>query len=88
MIVAIVSVFGPIPIAMFLSQSRDFLDILYYEMDASPFSSVIFYYVISLVVILIVVLMAMICSSSITCCYLSYKIRFETPESEGVREIA
>jgi hypothetical protein len=41
---------------MFLSQSTDFLDILYYDMDASPFSSVLFYYVLSLVVILMVML--------------------------------
>jgi len=32
---------------MFLSQSTDFLDILYYETDISPFSSVLFYSVVS-----------------------------------------
>jgi hypothetical protein len=38
--IAAAQVFVLIPIAIFLSLSADFLDILYYETDASPFSSV------------------------------------------------
>jgi hypothetical protein len=42
---------------MFLCQSTDLLDMLYYETDASPFSSVLVYSVVSLVDILMVMLM-------------------------------
>jgi len=45
---------------MFLFQSIDFLDILYYGTDASPFSFVLFYYVLSLVMTLMVVLMVIL----------------------------
>ena len=57
LIVAAAEVFGPRPIATFLSLSADFLDILCYETDASPFSSVLLYYVLSLVDILMVMLL-------------------------------
>jgi hypothetical protein len=64
---------------MFLPLSADFLDILYYEMGASPFSFVLFYYVLSVVVILmgglmIVLMVTMVVrSSSIMFSYLHVK---------------
>ena len=74
---------------MFLSQSTDFLDMLYYEADASHFSSVLFYYLVSLVVALMVMLIVLIMvhSSSIMCCHLSCEIRREALNRERGREI-
>jgi hypothetical protein len=78
---------------MFLSQSIDFLDMLYYEKDAFHSSFALFYYVLSLVVILMMVvlivmlmMMMVIRSSSITCCHLSCKIRFEAPKRQREEE--
>jgi hypothetical protein len=75
---------------MFLSQSTDFLDILYSETDASLSSSVLFYYVLSLVVTLMAGLMIMVTVviRSTTCCHLSCKIiRFEAPKRQQGREM-
>jgi ABC-type thiamin/hydroxymethylpyrimidine transport system permease subunit len=83
-------VFVLIPIAMFLSQSKDLLDILYYGTGASPSSFVLFYYVLSLAGILtrvmLILFTVMICSSSMMCCYLSCKIiRSEAPKRQRGR---
>jgi hypothetical protein len=59
LIVAAAYVFGPRPIGLFLSLSGDFLDILYYEMDASPFSFVLFYFAVFLADILMVMLIVL-----------------------------
>jgi len=76
---------------MFLSLSTGYPYKLYYETDASPSSFVLSYYAISLVVFLTVMLMMLmlmmvIRSGSITCCHLSCKIRFESPNREWGRE--
>jgi hypothetical protein len=77
---------------MFLSQSTDLLDMLYYEMDASRFSSELFYYLLSLVIILMValmiVLMVMIRSNSMMCHHLPCKIiKFEALKRQRGSEV-
>jgi hypothetical protein len=64
---------------------------LYYEMDASRFSSELFFYLLSLVVILMVALMIvlmMIRSSSMMCHHLPCKIiRFEALKRQRGSEV-